>query len=75
VFTVQGRGSATTFNLDIDGDGAFTFNDSIIHARIAFGFTGAAVVNGLTFGFGATRTTWTDIRNYLVSQCGATLPP
>jgi hypothetical protein len=73
--SIRGLAAAEGFNLDIDGDLAFTFRDSLIHARIAFGFTGDAVVSGLTFDIGATRTTWTAIRNYLVSQCGATLPP
>ena len=37
--------------------------------------TGPAVINGISFASHATRKTWPDIRNYLVSQCGMTLAP
>jgi hypothetical protein len=45
-----------------------------LHARIALGMRGDAVVSGISFPVGATRTSWTLIRNYLVTQCGMTLP-
>ncbi len=62
-------------SLDIDGDGrVLATTDSLIHARIALGITGPAVVNGITFAANATRNTWPLIRTYLVSQCGMLLP-
>ena len=61
-------------SFDYDGDGAETTNDAIIHSRVALGFTGTSVTNGLAFAPSATRTTWTNIRSYLVSRCGMTLP-
>jgi len=61
-------------SLDIDGDGAvIATTDALIHARIALGFTGSAVVNGITFSSNATRNTWPLIREYLVTQCGMSL--
>jgi uncharacterized delta-60 repeat protein len=60
--------------LDIDGDGAETITDSIIHARIAAGMTASAVITGLTFASNATRTDWTAIRTYATTRCGLTLP-
>ncbi len=63
-------------SLDIDGDNqVLAATDSLIHARIALGLTGNAVVNGISFPVNATRTTWPLIRNYLVSQCGMSLVP
>lgn len=62
--------------LDIDGDGLTTASiDSLIHARVALGVTGAAVINGITFPANATRKTWPLIRDYLVTQCGMSLAP
>ncbi len=62
-------------SLDIDGDGkVLALTDSLIHARIALGLKGSAVTTGVSFPASATRTSWTPIRNYLVSQCGMTLP-
>jgi uncharacterized delta-60 repeat protein len=64
----------STCSLDIDGDGKLIATvDSLIHARLALGITGSTVINGITFPFSATRKNWTDIRNYLVNQCGLTL--
>lgn len=61
-------------SLDIDGDGrVLAMTDSLIHARIALGLTGPAVVNGITFPPTATRNTWPLIRDYLVTQCGMSL--
>ena len=61
---------------DIDGDGTvFANTDVLISTRVALGFTGSAVVNGITFPAGATRTTWPLIRDYLASQCGLSLVP
>lgn len=67
-------------SLDIDGDGkVLATTDALIHARVALGVTGSAVINGITFPAGATRTTWgnntaADIRRFLVTQCGMNLP-
>jgi uncharacterized delta-60 repeat protein len=62
--------------MDIDGDGSvLATTDSLIHARIALGITGAAVINGITFPATATRNTWPLIRDYLVTQCGLSLVP
>lgn len=61
-------------SLDIDGDNrVLAMTDSLIHARIALGLTGTAVVNGITFPTTATRNTWPLIRDYLVTQCGMSL--
>ena len=62
--------------LDIDGDGLTTASvDSVIHARVALGLTGDAVMNGIVFPIGAARKTWPLIRDYLVTQCGMSLAP
>ena len=61
-------------SLDIDGDSrVLATTDSLIHARIALGITGNAVVNGITFPPGSMRNTWPLIRDYLVRQCGMSL--
>jgi uncharacterized delta-60 repeat protein len=63
-------------SLDIDGDGkVLATTDSLIHARIALGLTGNAVIAGIAFPANAKRKTWgdnsaSDIRKYLVTQCG-----
>jgi uncharacterized delta-60 repeat protein len=58
-------------SLDIDGDNkVLATTDAQIHARIARGIRGSAVVAGVAFTPGATRTTWPQVREYLVSQCG-----
>jgi len=60
--------------LDIDGDGLTTASiDSLIHARVALGLAGSAVINGILFPANATRNTWPLIRDYLVTQCGMSL--
>lgn len=62
-------------SLDIDGDGSvLATTDSLIHARIALGITGDAVVAGIVFPAAATRKTWAQLQPYLVSQCGMLLP-
>jgi len=42
--------------------------------RVALGLTGDAVVLHATAP-GAPRTTWADVRGYLVTSCGLTLAP
>jgi uncharacterized delta-60 repeat protein len=59
-----------TCSLDIDGDGVIGVTDALIHARVALGFTGAALLDGLSFAANALRTTSNDVRNHLISQCG-----
>lgn len=60
--------------LDVDGDNqVLATTDSLIHARIALGITGNAVVSGITFPPNATRNTWPLIRDYLVRHCGMSL--
>lgn len=61
--------------LDIDGDGlVLATTDALINMRVALGLTGPAVVNGISFPANATRNTWPLIRDYLVTQCGMSLP-
>lgn len=68
--------AAQNCKLDIDGDNrVLATTDSLIHARIARGMTGSAVVAGINFPAEATRKTWPEIRAYLVTQCGMSLPP
>ena len=61
--------------MDIDGDGSvLATTDALMLARVAMGMTGAAVTNGAV-GAVAKRTTWAQIRSYLVDQCGMSLAP
>jgi uncharacterized delta-60 repeat protein len=61
--------------LDVDGDGkVLATTDALIHARVALGMTGNAVIGGITFAAHASRKTWSDIRTYLVTQCGMVIP-
>jgi uncharacterized delta-60 repeat protein len=61
-------------SLDIDGDNrVLATTDSLIHARVALGITGNAVVSGINFAPTATRNTWPLIRDYLITQCGMSL--
>jgi uncharacterized delta-60 repeat protein len=58
-------------SLDLDGDGkVLATTDSLIHTRIALGITGNAVTGGITFPANATRNSWSEIRTFLVTQCG-----
>jgi uncharacterized delta-60 repeat protein len=63
-----------TCSLDIDGDGVVGVADALIHARVALGFTGSALTDGLSFASGALRTSSGDIRNHLIAQCGMVSP-
>jgi hypothetical protein len=61
---------------DIDGDGLMTATvDALINTRVMLGLTGSAVTGGITFPADATRNSWSDIRTYLVTQCGMTIAP
>lgn len=65
---------AQNCKLDIDGDGQVLANsDILIGTRVALGFTGNAVIGGIAFAANATRTTWSSIRQYLVTQCAMNL--
>jgi uncharacterized delta-60 repeat protein len=60
---------------DIDGDGLVTpVVDSLILTRIALGFTGNAVTQGVAFAPHAARKSWPLMREHLISQCGMALP-
>jgi uncharacterized delta-60 repeat protein len=57
--------------LDFDGDGVSrSATDSLLLARMASGFRGAAITSGITFSAGATRTSPTEILRYAVDRCG-----
>jgi uncharacterized delta-60 repeat protein len=61
---------------DIDGDGKMTATvDALINTRVMLGLTGSAVTGGITFPANATRNSWSEIRTYLVTQCGMTIAP
>jgi len=67
--------NGSSCSLDIDGDGSFNaLVDGLIVNRALLGLSGAAVTNNITFAANAVRTSWTDIRLFLVGQCGMTLP-
>ncbi len=58
-----------TFDADDDGT-ALGPNDLLLMARIAMGFTGGGVTNGITPTALARRTSGSSVRDYLVTQCG-----
>jgi Right handed beta helix region len=59
---------------DIDGDDLITATvDGLILSRVRRMPDSAAILNGINFPANATRKTWTDIRNYLVTTCGVDL--
>jgi uncharacterized delta-60 repeat protein len=61
---------------DIDGDGKMTATvDALINTRVMLGLTGSAVTGGITFPANATRNSWSEIRTYLVTQCGMAIAP
>ena len=61
--------------MDIDGDGAVLATiDGLLLARAEAGVTGNGVASG-AMGVAATRTSWPQIRDFLVSQCGMLLAP
>ncbi|MEQ1594009.1 MAG: delta-60 repeat domain-containing protein [Casimicrobium sp.] len=62
-------------SMDIDDDGkVMPTTDGLLLARISTGFTGVNALSG-ALGNGATRNTWPNIRDYLVTQCGMTVSP
>ncbi len=61
-------------SMDVDGDGRVIATiDGLIVTRAMIGFTGIALINGVTFAPHASRTTEKDIREYLVGQCGMSM--
>jgi uncharacterized delta-60 repeat protein len=72
----SGRFDAGSCTMDIDGDGATSATiDGLIISRVMLGLRGPPVVNGISFPAGASRTTWTAVRDYLVGLCGMTITP
>lgn len=60
-------------SLDIDGDGrVLGTTDMLIFSRVAAGMTGEQVLNGINLT-GKPRSTWKDIREYLIGQCGLSI--
>jgi uncharacterized delta-60 repeat protein len=67
---------ARNCDLDVDGDNiSGTTNDILLATRASMGFTGSSVSQGVSFAAHASRKTWSDIRTYLVTQCGMSLAP
>jgi uncharacterized delta-60 repeat protein len=61
---------------DIDGDDRVIATvDGLIAQRVMNGVTGAAAIAGVNFPAGATRTTWSQIRNFLAAQCDMRFAP
>ncbi len=66
---------ARNCSFDVDGDGVvLATTDQLILSRIARGVNTSAAVSSIDFAPHATRKTWSDIRTYLVAQCGVALP-
>jgi|GEM_PF-3215367 len=53
--------------------GANAMLDGIVLMRVMFGLTGEAVTNGINFPLGTMRTTWSDIKSHLSTDCGMVL--
>jgi uncharacterized delta-60 repeat protein len=65
---------ARNCSLDVDGDGKVLATvDGLISTRVMLGMSGNAVISGITFAAHAARKTWTDIRSYLIGQCGMSI--
>ncbi|MGL5005201.1 MAG: hypothetical protein ACRDAM_19845 [Casimicrobium sp.] len=72
----HGNNVANQCSLDIDGDGTHTATiDGLIATRTMLGFTNDAAVGSIVFPANAQRKTWTDIRSFLVNQCGMAIAP
>jgi uncharacterized delta-60 repeat protein len=70
---IGGAHGAMRCSLDIDGNGAYeAATDGVIAARIALGFRGVGVIDGLSF-VNAPRSSWAEIRDFLSSQCGLSI--
>ena len=53
--------------------GPSVFADGLMLLRTMLGLTGAAVTGGINFPTGALRTTWSEIKSHLVTNCGMAL--
>ncbi len=61
--------------MDIDGDGIVNATtDGLLLTRISLGIGGNAALAG-ALGAGATRTTWTQVRDYLFNECNMPVAP
>lgn len=61
--------------MDIDGDGVVNpATDGLLLTRISLGIKGSAALAG-ALGASATRTTWTQVRDYLFSECNMPVAP
>lgn len=71
----RSSGAAAPKPYDIDGDGQVRVTtDGLMILRVALGLTGDAVVANAAAP-GAPRTTWAQVRPYLVNECGLTVGP
>ena len=70
-----GRNDYAQCSGEIDGDGSINAKDSLLLARVAIGFRGAAVIQNVDFAAHAPRSTWPTIRDYLFNQCGLAVSP
>ena len=60
---------------DIENDGeVLPITDGLLLARISLGLTGNAAISG-AIGADALRSTWPDILDYLITQCGMRTAP
>ena len=72
---VDNQNAALPKPLDIDGDGqVHATSDGLMLLRVALGLGGDAVVANAAVA-GSPRTTWAQVRPYLVTQCGLTPAP
>lgn len=73
-FCVSRLAGDTRCTMDVDGDGQTTATiDGLIVTRAMLGMSGTAVLGGISLPGNARRTTWPQIRAYLVQQCGMTI--
>lgn len=60
----------STCTMDVDGDGrTYSLIDGLIITRVMMGLSGDAITNGVRFTADSKRTTWPQIRQYLVTAC------
>ena len=65
------KGFLATQNYDLDGDGTQqALVDGILLIRLMLGVSDPMLLEGITLGTGATRTTAAAIRNYVNTTCG-----
>ncbi len=59
--------------VDVDGDGAANSKDAIIVMRALLGFRDEGLTQALSFA-GSTRQSGEDLRSWMVTNCGLSLP-